>query len=135
LPDLKLNFAASNAYLAKHGQPNSMQDINQHNLIGYDRNVDFIKLVQKLNFPVTSKDFYFKTDFLPLQIELARKGAGITITHQHLINQWQELELIMPEFILPSLEFWLVCHADVKHNRRIRVMMDFLTHYFEKLLF
>jgi DNA-binding transcriptional LysR family regulator len=135
LPDIKLNLVASKEYLAKHGQPNSMQGINQHNLMGYDRNVGLIKSIQKLNFQLTNKDFYFKTDFLPLQIELARKGAGITITHRHLIDQWEELELIRPEIILPNLEFWIVCHRDVKHNRRIRIMMDFLTNYFEKLLF
>lgn len=36
--------------------------------------------------------------------------------------------------MLPNLEFGLVCHADVQHNRRIRALMDFLTTYLDELL-
>ncbi len=121
--------------LQKHGQPKNLQEINQHTLIGYDKDSQFIKSIKQLGLPVSEKDFYLKTDFLPLQIELARKGAGITITHNHLIKQWDELDEIMTDFTLPHLEFWLVCHADVQHNRRIRVLMNFLATYLEDLLY
>ncbi len=134
LPDISLSLAASKEYLSRCGQPNNLEEINQHTLIGYDKNSQFIKSLIHLDFPVTEKDFYLKTDFLPLQIELAKNGAGITITHQHLIKQWHELIEIMPEVMLPNLEFWLVCHPDVQHNRRIRVLMDFLTTYMDDLL-
>lgn len=134
LPNIELNFVASNDYLSKHGSPKNLQEIEQHTLIGYDKDPQFIKLIKQLGLPVVEKDFYLKTDFLPLQIELARKGAGITITHKHLIQQWDELNELMTEIKLPHLEFWLVCHADVQHNRRIRVLMSFLTTYLEKLL-
>lgn len=134
LPNIELNFVASNDYLKKHGQPKNLQEIAHHTLIGYDKDPQFIKAIKHLGFPVSEKDFYLKTDFLPLQIELARNGAGITITHKHLIQQWHEFNIIMSEVTLPHLEFWLVCHADVQHNRRIRVLMNFLTTYFEDLL-
>ena len=134
LPNIELNFVASNDYLRKYGHPKNLQEIAQHTLIGYDKDSQFIKSIKKLGFPISEKDFYLKTDFLPLQIELARKGAGITITHKHLINQWSELNEIMSDVTLPHLELWLVCHADVQHNRRIRVLMSYLTIYFEELL-
>ena len=134
LPNIELNFVASNDYLRKYGHTKNIQEIAQHTLIGYDKDSQFIKSIKQLGFPVSEKDFYLKTDFLPLQIELARKGAGITITHKHLINQWSELNEIMSEVTLPHLELWLVCHADVQHNRRIRVLMSYLTLYFEELL-
>ena len=134
LPDIKLQLAASKTYLAKQKQPIDMQNIKQHKLIGFDRNTDFIKSVNQLDIPLSAKDFCLKTDFLPLQIELARNGGGLTITHENLIDQCDDLESIKLDLTLPSLEFWLVCHADVKHNRRIRIMMDFLSSYFETLL-
>ena len=134
LPNIDLIFVASNDYLLKHGQPKDLQTIDQHTLIGYDKDPQFIKSIKQLGLPVAEKDFYLKTDFLPLQIELARKGAGISITHKHLIQQCHELNEILQEVSLPHLEFWLVCHADVQHNRRIRVLMSFLTTYLEDLL-
>lgn len=134
LPDISLGLTASKNYLSSYGYPENIDKINQHTLIGFDRNSQFVRSLQQLNFAVTDKDFSLKTDFLPLQIELAKQGAGITITHHHLIKTWPELELILPDIILPRLEFWLVCHADVQHNRRIRVLMDFLTAYMGELL-
>ena len=134
LPDIQLNIVASKEYLSKHGHPKSVREINQHNLIGFDREPQFLKSIQQLGLPLTETNFHFKTDFLPLQVELARKGAGITITHKHLIKQWSELEVLMSDIAIPNLEFWLVCHADVQHNRRIRVLMDFLSIHMEELL-
>jgi DNA-binding transcriptional LysR family regulator len=134
LPDIQLNVVASKEYLSKHGHPKSVREINHHNLIGFDREPQFLKSIQQLGLPLTETNFHFKTDFLPLQVELARKGAGITITHKHLIKQWPELEVLMSDIAIPNLEFWLVCHADVQHNRRIRVLMDFLSIHMEELL-
>ncbi|MEP1449087.1 MAG: LysR family transcriptional regulator [Paraglaciecola sp.] len=134
LPDIQFNLVANREYLLKHGCPKSLQEISQHKLIGFDRDPQFLKMIQQLGLPLTEKNFNFKTDFLPLQIELARKGAGITITHKHLVKQWCELQEIMVDISIPNLEFWLVCHADVQHNRRIRVLMDFLSTHMEELL-
>jgi DNA-binding transcriptional LysR family regulator len=134
LPDIQLNFVANKEYLLKRGCPKTLQEISQHNVIGFDRDPQFLKALQQLGLPLTEKSFHFKTDFLPLQIELVRKGAGITITHKHLIKQWLELQQIMSDIAIPNLEFWLVCHADVQHNRRIRVLMDFLSTHMEELL-
>ncbi|MEW6991135.1 LysR family transcriptional regulator [Colwelliaceae bacterium 6441] len=134
LPDISLSLTASTNYLSTFGHPESIDNINQHTLIGFDKYSQFVRALQQLNFAVTDKDFYLKTDFLPLQIELAKQGAGITITHHHLIKRCPELKVILPEITLPNLEFWLVCHADVQHNRRIRVLMDFLTTFMSELL-
>ena len=129
LADIALRFVASKSYLAMYSEPKSLEDVSNHILIGYDRDRQFIKAIEQLKWPISEKSFAIKTDFLPMQIELARKGAGISVTHQRLLNQFPELQVILQQVELPSLEFWLVCHADVQHNRRIRVMMDFLSDY------
>ena len=64
LPNIELSFVASTDYLKKHGQPQNLQEINQHTLIGYDKDFQFIKLIKQLDLPVSEKDFYLKTDFL-----------------------------------------------------------------------
>jgi DNA-binding transcriptional LysR family regulator len=111
-----------------------MNDINGHKLIGYDRDHKFKQAIKALDWPITDKDFVNKTDFLPLHIELARKGAGITATHKYLVEQFSDLTVILDDIHIPSLEFWIVSHADVQHNRKIRVMMDFLTKSFKSKL-
>jgi len=127
LADIELNFVASKNYLKRHREPKSLHDAIEHKLIGYDRNTLFIDAIKQLKWPFDASNFKNKTDFLPLQIELARQGAGITITHKNLLNRFSDLQVILTDVKIPAIEFWQVCHADVHHNRKIRVMMDFLS--------
>jgi DNA-binding transcriptional LysR family regulator len=134
LKDIKLNFVASEKYLSLHSEPENLIDAAKHSLIGFDKDPVFIKNITELKWPLTEKNFNFKTDFFPLQIELVKSGAGISILHEHLIKQWPELKVILKDVNIPVMNFWLVCHADVQHNRKIRVMMDFLSEHLETTL-
>ena len=127
LADIELNFVATTEYLKKHSEPKTIKQAREHKLIGNDNDLQFLAVMKQLNWPLDKSDFNLKTDFLPLQIELARQGGGITITHKKLLQRFPELQIIMPEVFIPKIEFWQVCHADVQHNRRIRIMMDFLS--------
>jgi len=126
LPDIGLSFVASKKYLSSHASITDMNDFSEHRLIGFDRDAQMVAGLKQLGLPISMNDLNSRTDFLPLQIELARQNAGITITHRFLLNRFKELQAILPDIELPSLEFWLVCHADVQHNRRIKVVMDYL---------
>lgn len=131
LPDIELKFVACRDYLERRGLPESLQELEHHNVIGFDKDMQMLKAAESLGWGISTELFINRTDSLLLQIELARKGAGISITHTNIISQLPELEIILPDVAVPNLEFWLVCHADVQHNRRIRVMMDFMTSYFQ----
>lgn len=126
LQDVELQFTASKDYLERHGEPKSVDELENHPIIGFDRELEIEKAVEILGLSFSKLTVISKTDFLPLQIELARNGAGITITHRQIIAQMEQLQPILTEVPIPNLEFWLVCHADVQHNRRIRTLMDFL---------
>ena len=127
LPDIEFGFVASKNYLQNHPEPQSLQDISDHKLIGFDRDLTFKKAIKQMGWPITDKNIVGRTDFLPLHIELSRQGMGITITHKYLLKRFNDLKTILKDTPLPALEFWLVCHADVQHNRKIRLMMDFLS--------
>ena len=46
--------------------------------------------------------------------------------HKGMAKLWPDVVQILPDLPVPSLELWLACHADVRHNKRIRLVMDFL---------
>jgi DNA-binding transcriptional LysR family regulator len=127
LKDIELFFTASKEYLAQYGAPTSLEQAKKHMLIGFDRDIAMLKAATNSGWQITPSDFTNRTDSLAMQIELARYGAGISVTHRPIIEQYQELQIILSEVPIPNLEFWLVCHADVQYNRKIRVMMDFLS--------
>jgi hypothetical protein len=39
---------------------------------------------------------------------------------------WPDVVQVLPDLNVLSLELWLDCYPDVRHNRRIRFVMDFL---------
>jgi len=133
LADLSLGFFASEQYLQQQGTPQNMQQLFEHRLLGYDRDQKFVEGGRLLGLDIRNEQFLFRCDFMPLQFELAHKGAGIVITHQKLALS-KGLMQIATDIALPPLPIYLVCHRDVQHNPRIRAMMDFLADNLVKLL-
>ena len=131
LPDLELGFYAHRDYLHKHGTPKTFAELQQHPLIGFDENNDFIDGAAQMGYQFVRSNFALRTDHLLMQINLLRAGAGIVATHVRLADQWPELVRILEWVPLPPLEFWVVCHHDVRFNSRIRTVMQFLAAWFE----
>lgn len=130
LPDIALGFFAHRQYLEKFGRPDSVEDLKQHRLINEDLDNTFVTGATALGYQFSKQDFAFRTDHLQLQINLARAGAGIVGTHTKLAQHWPELEQVLTDFPLPSLQCWLVCHSDVQYNARIRETLHFLSDWF-----
>ena len=59
-------------------------------------------------------------------INAIRAGIGIGPLHIGMAKLWPDVIQVLPDIPVPSLEIWLACHADVRHNKRIRMVMDFL---------
>ncbi len=132
LPDMALGFYASQAYVAEFGEPQSMQELFNHSIIGFDENMEFIEQAQKMGQQLVRKNFVLRTDHLLAQMNLCRAGAGIVGTHVELAKKWPELKRILEWIPLPALEFWIVCHSDTQYNSRIRAFQHFLSNWFEK---
>lgn len=131
LPDMALGFFAHRDYIRKRGVPGNLEEFKQHTVIGYDKDMEFIEGAGRMGHTFTAHDFPVRTDAMPVQINLARAGAGIIGTHVGLARHWPELQQILEWVPLPALEFWVVCHSDTQYNSRIRAVMNFLIKRFE----
>ena len=123
--DLPLSFYASREYLDKHGYPEKPEELFQHRLLGYDRDKQFEEGGRRMGWDIRNENFMFRTDFMPLHLEMAKRGGGIVGTHISLCEYYNLIPIDVG-IELPSLPIFLVCHRDVQHNKRIRVLMDFL---------
>jgi len=132
LPDLPLGFFAHPDYLKRKGIPHSPEELLQHDLIGFDEDFQMIDAAGNLGFPLQPSDFCLRTDHLLAQIQLARSGAGILVTHLGLARYWPELVEILQTLQLPCLEFWIVSHGDTQHSAPIRTCTQFLGSYFSQ---
>lgn len=127
LNELELGLFASKTYLRNNGTPKTVKQLfdEKHCLLGFDRDQKFIEGGRQLGFDIKNEQFSFRSDSIALQFELAKQNAGIVATHKNLAIK-QGLQLLAIDIKLPSLPIYLVCHRDIHHNPRIRVMMSYL---------
>lgn len=123
--DIPLGFYASQDYLDLKGVPSTAEQLFQHRLLGYDRDKQFEEGSRAMGWDLKNETFKFRTDFMPMHLATAIQGGGIVATHSALCESAGLIKLPL-SISLPSLPIYLVCHRDVQHNKRIRIMMDFL---------
>lgn len=127
LTELPLGLYASHAHLEQHGEPNSINDLRNHAFIGFDRDASIIEAAQAMGVTFSVSDFSFRSDNILTHMTAVRSGVGIGFLHQGLAQNWNDVRQVLKDTPLPKLELWLVCHTDIRHNKRVRLMMDFLT--------
>lgn len=95
-------------------------------MIGFDRETSMLAAAKEQGLNLTTSNFSFRSDNILAHIQAIRAGIGIGVGHKGMAANWPEVEPVLEEFVLPSLELWIVCHSDLHHNQRIRHTMDFL---------
>lgn len=134
LGDTPLGVYASRDYLAHRGRPQTLRDILDHDVIGFDRADDIIRGYAALGFPVTRHQFPVRCDDQMVCWHLLLAGAGIGFAQDLLARGRPELEKLDIGMTLPALPVWLVMHEEVRSNARIRRVADFVAEAVAKRL-
>ena len=123
---VEVGFHAHQTYLNEHGTPNSLQDLAQHVLIGFDEETPFVRTARKA-LPVWRRDaFTLRTDNDLAQLALIRSGAGIGICQVVLAKRDPRLVRVLPNHFAFSMETWLTMHEDLRHSPRCKIAFDAL---------
>lgn len=121
-----LGLFAHESYLLRHPAPANAADLKDHVLLGQDRNPSLVQAYRAIGLDLAPGDFQFRSDNNISTINAIRAGIGIGPLHLGMAELWPDILQVLPDLPVPSLELWLACHADVRHNKRIRLVMDFL---------
>ncbi|OYU46004.1 MAG: LysR family transcriptional regulator [Burkholderiales bacterium PBB4] len=121
-----LGFHAHQAYLQRRGTPQTLADLAQHALIGFDEETPFVRAARK-GFPLWNRDaFTMRTDSDVGQLALIRAGCGIGICQVALAARDPQLVRLLPDSLTLGLETWLTMHEDLRHTPRCKVTFDAL---------
>lgn len=126
LGDIRLTAFAARNYLERKGIPRSVADMQQHDLVGYDRSDLMVRAMQMGGIPATRDWFTTRCDDQVSYLELVRAGCGIGFGQARLIARdpmVQELDL---GFDIPSLPVWLTAPEAMRATPRIRRVWDAL---------
>jgi DNA-binding transcriptional LysR family regulator len=124
--ELPMGLFAAKSYLSRNPAPNTVSDLKQHILIGQDRNPSLIGAYKAVGLELLPGDFAFRCDNDVAEINAVCSGIGIGPLHMGMAARWPSVVQILPDLPIHTYELWLACHADVRHNKRIRLVMDYL---------
>ncbi|PTX58001.1 LysR family transcriptional regulator [Litoreibacter ponti] len=119
---LRLGFWATQEYLDRKGVPRSVEDLFDHDLLGYDRLDRFIRVANQMGWPLKRSDFCFRCDTQNVHCEMIRNGAGVGVMEVNLAQMHPELVQVLPDFPVPGLEVWLTTHEALRHTPRVETV-------------
>ena len=127
LADLPIVAAAHGDYLARAGIPRRGADLLQHRLIGYDRDDTITRGFAAAGMVLPAAQFLLRTDDQVAYGQLVAAGAGIGFVAQYNIPHWPGVvALPLADVKIPPLPCWLAVHREIRGNRVVRRVYDFL---------
>ncbi len=123
--EVDLGFYATPEYIARHGAPTSIEDLQNHPTIGFDSPARSVPNLPGINLPIERELFSFRSDSDLAQLAALTAGFGIGVS-QPPIAQRRGLVRVMPEFKVFTMGVWIVMHENLRGSRRMRAMFDHL---------
>jgi DNA-binding transcriptional LysR family regulator len=127
---IPLGLFAHPDYLAARGEPQTIADLADHDLIGSDRALADREFTTALLPHVGPSRFVVRTDSHPAQLAAARAGLGIAIVQRPLGLGDPRLRPVLPELTVMTLQTWIVMHEDLRDLPRVRAVFDHLVDAF-----
>jgi len=122
-----IRACAHQDYLRRRGVPRQPADLLSHDLIGSARNDEILKGFTAMGFAVTRENFAFRTDDLIVVWQAVRAGLGIGFVSEHLIRTDPAVVPVLSKLTIEPLPMWLAVHREIRTNKRIRAVYDFLS--------
>ncbi len=125
LTDYTLGLYASREYLEKFPTPQTVNDLRQHDLIGYIS--DFIYAEELRYLTEISDDLTpsISSSSINVQRELTRAGLGVSVLPNFIGSMDEQLIPVMPSIQIQR-SFWIVVHRDLAKVARVRAVIEWL---------
>ena len=122
---------ASPAYIKRHGQPRSLDDLDKHRILIYGASAgNYLNNINSLQYTGRGsrapRASALTINNLTAVCNAVGAGVGIAVLPDYLVQTQSELLPILPEADMPELECFLVYPEELKNVARVRVFRDFL---------
>jgi DNA-binding transcriptional LysR family regulator len=121
-------------YLRRKGMPKQPADLLQHDLISGDKDDALERGAAAMGLPLPPERIVLRTDDLIAYCAAVRAGLGVGFISDYLGRSDNSLVPLLPMLQIPPLPLWLVVHREIRSNRRIKAVYDFLAAHLPKAL-
>jgi DNA-binding transcriptional LysR family regulator len=126
LGDVAAHLYAARSYLEQLGHPRSPADFSHADFISFDRTDRLVSMLNAIGFELKPENFPVTTGSRVVQWELVKRGVGIGIMPERIGDAEPLVERVLPDLQPLRGEIWLVAHRELRTNRRVRTVFDFL---------
>lgn len=123
---VEVGLYARRDYLEVHGEPKTIGQLKNHSLIGYDRDLPFVRAVRDRTGALRRSLFSLRTDSSLAQLSAVRAGFGIGMCHHRLAPRYPELQPVLNHAVRFGFDTWVVMHEDLRRMRRYAVAFEAL---------
>ena len=126
LADLPIVAAAHRRYLQQALPLRQPADLAQHRLIGYDTDDTIKRGFALVGHPAGPAHFAVRCDDQLAYGHLVAAGAGVGFVAAYNLRHWPGVQRVLPMLAIPPLPCWLAVHREIRGNRLVRPVYDFL---------
>jgi DNA-binding transcriptional LysR family regulator len=123
---------ASVDYLKRHGQPRTLDELDQHRILSYTGDApSFLNTIHQ-QLPMAGRDAKkprpsaMTVNNMTALLRAVENGVGIAILPDYLIREDSGLVRLLPQSDMPELDCYLVYPEEMKAVARVQVFRDFL---------
>jgi DNA-binding transcriptional LysR family regulator len=118
---------AAKSYLRRLGNPQSIAELNAADYIDTEKPGRLMSLLNSQGFNLTQQNFPVICNSHIVQWELVKRGVAISATVEEIGDNEPLVErLDVPDLSPIEMDLWIVTHNELRMNRRIRRVFDFL---------
>jgi DNA-binding transcriptional LysR family regulator len=125
--DAKGHLYAAKSYLQQLNNPKSIAELNKANFIDFERSGRLLSLLNARGFNLSPNNFPVITKNHNVQWELVKHGVAMSIMLETIGDNEPLVErVVVPDVDSITVEVWIVTHKELRTNRRVRRVFDFL---------
>lgn len=126
LLDYSLKLYGNTDYLARSAPIRKKSDLADHTFIGYVEELLFSDRLRYLDDIVAHNRVIFKSTSVIAQYHAALQGQSLAILPCFMAAQDGRLQAVLEDDIVVTRSFWMYCHEELRHSRRVMALWDFL---------
>lgn len=126
LSNYSLKLYGSTDYLASVPIISQLADLKNHTFIGYVEELLFSDHLRYLDDIIANDKVIFKSTSVIAQYHAAAHGSSLAILPCFMAAQNPRLQAVLADEITITRSFWMYCHEDLRHSRRVMALWDFL---------
>ena len=125
------HFYASRDYIAQHGAPKNVDELDSHRIITFGEPVPSylgdINYLERLGRTEGNpRRAALKVNAIYGMMQAARAGIGIAMVPDYVVENEEKLERVLTGVEIPSYETYFVYPPALKNSKRVGVFRDFL---------